>query len=268
VAARGVFGGGGIEDVVARPGQLVAVGWRRVAAGVQATAWTSSNGLSWDPGRSLDSAPVPGSDVATGACVDGTLVAVVGAVNQPSGVSGRAWVSRDGTHWTVVVSGTPDAGTSTAMSGCTSVPATRAGTSQVDAFGSASSGGAMQTPAFWSAARVGAWTRLSASPFGGGFPFPAVAVSRAGNSWLAVTGAATLAPGSSSLSLSLVSPGQPGLWRSADGGDSWQRVDTSGASWLGAGPTQIDRVAWLGAAPVAAGAVDGRLAVWVGIASR
>jgi hypothetical protein len=264
VAAGGVFAGGTIAGVAGRPGHLVAVGWRQVGVRTRATVWTSSSGLSWNPGTPLDAVPVAGSDVATGACVDGAELAVVGVVNHPGGSAGRVWVSRDGTHWTVVVTGSLAAGTSATMSGCTTVPTGREGTSRVEAFGSVSSGGAVQTPAFWSAAQPGAWTRLSASPFGDSFPFPAVAVARAGNSWLVATGVTALAPGSSP---SQVAPGQAELWRSAAGGDSWQQVDTSASSWLGAGPTQIDRVAWLGAAPVVAGAVDGRLAVWVGIAS-
>jgi hypothetical protein len=58
--------------------------------------------------------------------------------------------------------------------------------------------------------------------------------------------------------------GSSSLWRSADSGASWQRLDTPAAPWLGAEATRFNRVAWLGPTPVVAGVVDGRLAVWTG----
>jgi hypothetical protein len=88
-------------------------------------------------------------------------------------------------------------------------------------------------------------------------------VARSGTLLLATTGGPDdedLPPG-----LTPTGSGTPGMWRSADSGANWQRLDTPGLPWLGAESPLIDRVAWFGPTPVVAGAVDGRLAVWTGI---
>jgi hypothetical protein len=265
VATSASFAGSRLEGVAARPAGLVAVGWTRAAAQEQATVWTSPNGVSWSVGARLDPYPVAASDQASGVCVDGALIAVVGRASQSSGASAaRAWVSRDGVRWAVVSVGPPTlAGISTAMAGCAATPTGPAGSFRMNVFGAVSGPGGNAGPAYWTAARLTAWTRQTASPFGASFPFPARDVARRDTFWLA-------AGGDSGAELPPDIPGpaaapQPGLWRSADGGANWQRLDTSSAPWQGATPAQVDRVAWFGSIPVAAGAIDGRLAVWTGI---
>ncbi len=95
-----------------------------------------------------------------------------------------------------------------------------------------------------------------------GFPFPATDLARTGTSELATTaptgGAASL------VSTQATGLGTSGLWRSANAGAGWDRLDTPGSPWLGAGPPEFQDVAWFGPTPVVAGVVDGRLAVWTG----
>jgi hypothetical protein len=258
------FAGSAIEGLAARPAGYVAVGWKQAGGHERATVWASTNGLSWGPGMALDPRPAGASDIATGVCVDGAVIAVVGHVTEVSGnVAPRAWVSPDGAHWSVVAMGPPaPGGGSAALSICAWVPAGPAPSSRVDAFGSVTKGGINPTAAYWTGGRASQWTRQATSPFGSTFPFPVAAVASDGARWLAV------GTGGSGLPTSGVGPGgQSGLWRSLDGGASWQRLDTSGVAWLGGGPTHIDRVAWFGSLPVVAGAVDGRLAVWIGTLS-
>jgi hypothetical protein len=267
VAAGSSFAGSTLEGVAALPVGFVAVGWTSSGARKWATVWTSPNGVSWSSGARLDPHPVGASDQASGVCVDGSLIAAVGSVNRGgTGASARAWVSRDGVQWAVVSVAPPTvAGISTAMIGCAATAIGPPGSYRVDAFGAVSGPGGNPAPAYWAAARITAWTRQMSSPFGATLPFPTRDVSRRAASWLAAggEGGAELPPGT----LSSGAADQPGVWRSVDGGANWQRLDTLTAPWLGAGPAQIDRVAWFGSIPVVAGAVDGRLAVWTGIPS-
>jgi hypothetical protein len=272
-ATGGVFAGATVTGLTARAGGLVAVGRRRQGRTDQAVAWTRLAGGAWRPPTALDPGPVGGSDVATGVCASASLVAVVGGL-QPTrgGPVPRAWLSGDGIHWTTAtVAADPRPTASAEMAGC--APATPgaeattapsrptitaggpAGAPVFDAFGTSAVTGAGPVPAYWTSASGRAWAAQTSSPFGPGFPFPADAVARRVPAWLA---AAAGAPGGFPSSAA-------GLWRSADSGASWQRLDTSGVPWQGSQPAQIDRVAWFGTVPVVAGQVDGGLAVWTGL---
>jgi hypothetical protein len=258
------FAAGQVAGLTAIPGGFLAVGWTQIGSRRRASIWISRDGRSWGPGLPLDARPTAGTDQATGVCVDGPVMAVVGSVDQPGGAVARAWVSRDGRHWAVAaILPRTASGTSTAMTGCAATQGAVPGSDRVEVFGTTSAGAANPGPAFWSAGPTTVWTRDTTTPFGPGFPFPALDVARSGRLLLAATSGpddGALPPG-----LAPTAGGTPGLWRSSDSGANWQRLDTPGLPWLGAGPPQIDRVAWLGPTPVVAGAVDGRLAVWTGI---
>jgi hypothetical protein len=275
-ATGGVFAGATVTGLTARDGGLLAVGWRRQGRADQAVAWTRLASGAWRPATALDPRPVGGSDEATGVCASTNLVAVVGGLQPTHGSSvPRAWLSGDGIHWTTAtIAPDPRPTASDAMAGCAPAtpgsesaapPATTpsgptttggpAGAPVFDAFGTSTVAGAEPGPEYWTSASGRAWTTQMSSPFGPGVPFPADEVVRSSPAWLA---AAAGGPGgfpSSAL----------GLWRSADSGASWQRLDTSGVPWEGSQPAQIDRVAWFGTVPVVAGQVDGRLAVWTGL---
>ena len=137
------------------------------------------------------------------------------------------------------------------------------GATGFDAFGTADAPVGSVGPAFWVSVRGTLWTRQTASPFGSGFPFPAVDVAPRGPVWLAASGGITPAVGWTERQ-SIIPAAPSGLWRTTDGGGTWQRLDTTGAPWQGDQPAQIDRVALLGGIAVVAGEQDGRLAVWVG----
>jgi hypothetical protein len=301
VATSAVFAGGTIEGLAAKGTGLVAVGSVAVPGGERAVAWTSLDGRVWRPAAALDPRPVAGSDQANAVCTSASSEIAVGSVRSSRGVDvARAWVSNDGVHWVVASVAPPGrAGTAAAMSGCTaaslaspggSVPTstTFAGGSETggrtgatttsvprpgasstggvtgfDAFGTADAPAATPAPAFWVSVHGTQWTQQTASPFGAGFPFPAVDVARSGQVWMATSGGAASDLGWAGPA-SIIPAAPSGLWRTTDGGANWQQLDTTGAAWQGDEPAQIDRVALLGGMPVVAGQVDGRLAVWVG----
>jgi hypothetical protein len=263
IATGDTFAGGRIEGLGTVPGGFVAVGWTQIGTLRRASAWISADGRSWSPSAPLDLLPLAASDQASGVCVDGSLIAVVGQVEGATGTAARAWVSRDGRQWTVVTIG-PRAipGTSTSMMGCNANPSPVSGSERVDAFGFISAHGSTPSSAFWSAEHATVWTQDTTSPFGPGFPFPAVDLARAGTQGLAAT-AQTAGAGLMAGPLA-AGADTSGLWRTANTGAGWQRLDTPGSPWLGAGAPRFEDVGWFGPTPVVAGVVDGRLAVWTG----
>jgi hypothetical protein len=254
-----------IEGAGAVPGGFLALGATLVGARQRAAVWFSPDGRTWNPPVALDPGPLSATDQASGVCVDGSLMAVVGSVQTATGVAARAWISRNPRQWSVVtIVPHADPGVSTALVGCSTSSSGEPGSQRVDAFGMTSSNGSIPGPAFWSATSSTLWTRETASPFGAGFPAPARDEARSGSvALVAAAGPDTtfLPPGLDSVSSS------SSLWRTADSGATWQRLDTTGPPWSGAEPAEFDRAAWLGPTPVVAGLVDGRLAVWTGIPS-
>ncbi len=252
---------------------LVAVGRRQVGSQVRAEAWTSPDGTTWEAGVPLDARPEAGPDAASRVCSSGADLVAVGS----AGGVARAWVSPDGKTWAearVAPAGQPAAfetmagcsasptGETSSVGGSTSSSATTSpsvSSSPVfEAFGSAASPGTGVGPAYWVSTGGASWTRQAASPFGPTLPFPIVDIARTGSVWLATTSAPDPALGSAP-------SGGSTLWLSSDAGSAWQRVNTTSATWQGVQPPDLGRVALLGATPVVAGAVDGRLTVWVGV---
>ncbi len=254
-----------VEGLAAVPGGFLAVGATLVGARLRAAVWFSPDGRTWGPAVALDPGSLTASDQASGVCVDGSLLAVVGSVQTRTGAGARAWVSRNRRQWSVVTIGPHTApGVSTALVGCTTHSSAASGSQRIDAFGLTSTEGSIPGPAFWSAAGSTLWTRDTASPFGAGLPAPALDEARSGT--LALV--ATAGPDAAFLPAGLESAGgSSSLWRTTDSGESWQRLDTPGPPWSGTEAAEFDRVAWFGPTPVVAGAVDGRLAVWTAIAS-
>jgi hypothetical protein len=165
------------------------------------------------------------------------------------------------------------------MAGCVPAPPGAAGATGFDAFGSVQGSGATPGsaaspgstgstgstgPAYWSSVAGTHWTWRADSPFGSGFPLRAVALTGTSPLWLAAARGDDPDLGPTDAG-SLAGGGLSGLWRTADGGATWQKLDTTTAQWQGAQTAQIDRVALFGTLPVVAGAVDGRLAVWTGV---
>jgi hypothetical protein len=254
-----------VEGLAAVPGGFLAVGATLVGARQRASVWFSPDGKTWGSAVAVDPGAVTGSDQASGVCVDGSLMAVVGSIQTTTGAGARAWVSRNRRQWSVVTIGPHTApGVSTALVGCTTHSSGAASLPRIDAFGLTSTEGSIPGPAFWSASGSTRWTRDTASPFGASLPAPAQDEARSATLGLVATGdpdAALLPAGLESAG------GSSSLWGTTDSGESWQRLDRPGAPWSGAEPAEIDRVAWFGPTPVVAGAVDGRLAVWTAIPS-
>ena len=227
-------------------------------------------------------------------------VAAVGSVPVPdAGSSGTAttvgraavaWVSTAGAGWhRATVSSAGPAGSTAAMAGCVATPA------GLVAFGTTATTGGAPAPGLWRSTDGSAWTLAPVSAFGADTPHPLVSLAADGSSWLAAADpdpAAVATAGRAATAAGTVTPaggppvgpaagvdsdalvGPPpgpagdgsGLWLSADGGSSWQLVDTQVAPWAGTRPATVDLVDFAGARPVVAGVVDGQLAVWTGTA--
>jgi hypothetical protein len=256
----GVFAGARVSGLATGPNGMIAVGWRQTGDTIRAVAWTRPAGRSWAAAAPLDGASSAVSDEAMAVCTRGSEVGAVGWARSASGVvAARVWASDDGVGWAAVPVSPPvrpDA--DDAMAGCTAAPAGDGSGAGFDAFGTATSPETGVGPAFWSSSEGQSWTRLNDNPFGD-LRGPALDVARSGAVWMATTAApdpdvTSAAP-----------PASSGLWVSADAGDSWQKLDTSGGVWQGQLTAHPDRVALLGSVPVVAGDVDGRLTVWVGV---
>ncbi len=262
IATGGVFAGATVTGLAAAPGGMVAVGWRQTGGTLQAMAWTNPAGRPWKAGTPLEAGSTAESDGANAVCTSGGEVVAVGWARSAAGTeTAQVWASGDGVRWTAVpVSPPAPPGGDNAMTGCSTLPAAGAGNpAGFDAFGAATSPQTGVGPAFWSSPQGRSWTRQTGNPFGTDLPFPTLDVARSGAVWIAATG--TPDPSLPSAA----PPPTSGLWVTTDAGDGWQHVDTASAVWQGQLTAHLDRVAFLGSMPVVAGAVDGRLTVWVGV---
>jgi serine/threonine-protein kinase len=96
-----------LNAVTAHHGQLVAVGYDRTKPGANAAAWTSNNGLDWQP-KTIDSRGTIGAGISA-AIWDGHRFVAVGGIphDQPDGIDGAVWTSSaDAVSWTLARSGT------------------------------------------------------------------------------------------------------------------------------------------------------------------
>jgi hypothetical protein len=247
---------------------VVAVGSTRTPSGVRASAWLSADGTSWQRAAGLDPASIDVDDVADGACTSNHAVVAVGGVLPASPTAGvqtqvapRVWYSVDGGRTWSVASFTPESGPeltlAESLAGCVTTA------TGFEAFGEATLEDGRAVPAFWTSTTGTTWTRLAASPFGAGFPFPADRVVSGSAGWFAVGGADPVP----SWVLAAESRDRSGLWLSSndtDEGSGWLAVDTRGTAFGDEGRASIDAVALWGLEPVVAGELDGQLAVWTG----
>ncbi len=250
----------------------IAIGHGPVGAtattGGTAVGWSSIDGVHWSSSGTLDPQPGLGLETPEGLCPVGAGVAAVGttAGDQPGRHAAAWWTTRTGAWRRGTVAPVPDTGASEAMLGCA-----QAG-GQLTAYGEAAAGDGTLEGALWHSSDGRNWTRRSVSGLAGEAPVTDLATT--GATWLATAGqatgtnAASLADGPPApTSLSTAGPGAIGLWRSTDGGSTWQRLDTSGSVFGAQTDAEANQVVFLAGQPVVAGSVDGQLAVWVGATS-
>ncbi|MHB8506262.1 MAG: hypothetical protein ACYDEN_11210, partial [Acidimicrobiales bacterium] len=250
-------------------------------------------------GAATRSGPPPSGHppAASAVPVDGSGPGAGG--QQDDGTQAAAWSSSDATTWTTAtISPQPGVGALEEMDGCLALPAAAVsgasgaasglsgGTGPgggaagaVVAWGQTTGRGGGHLPALWeSTDRGGTWTRLSPAGVTGAGIAPWADVAASGERWLAAGGAepAALAVPDDPRwaaddpvgpppdpSYATGPDGEAGVWLSTDGGSGWVRLATAGGAWAGA-QVATEAVAWSGRAPVVAGVVDGRLALWTG----
>ena len=165
------------------------------------------------------------------------------------------------------------------MSGCVNDGAGLA------AYGQSTGSGGAPVPALWRSSNGAGWTRSSPSGFGSDSAAPLVDLAVVGSAWVAVANPdpdggpiqsatsgqiATAGPASAAGTDGGVGPvpslgnGEDAVWLSADGGSTWQLIDTSVPPWPGTQDAAVDLVGLAGGAPVVVGVLDGQLAVWTG----
>lgn len=103
VPAKGPAGQlqGDLDDVIAGPGGIFAVGWGEGGQGSQALIWTSPDGSVWAPVASFPRDPASSAINAIVAARTG-FVAVGRAQGTGPSMVGAAWTSPDGRTWTEV----------------------------------------------------------------------------------------------------------------------------------------------------------------------
>jgi hypothetical protein len=243
--------------------RVVAVGSIELPGGAQkARAWVSSDGVHWTVAAIAPAVHLNTAEAMFGCAAASGEATTGGSPNETARQSEKGSPTEIG-----ITSGTNSPTSANSSPG--SSRGSGAGnlrSPEFDAFGAAATAGTGVGAAFWVSGQGLQWTRPPASPFGAGFPFPAVDMTRASGIWLVAGGTTEPEPTWPGAGAEIASAAS-GLWRSTDAGATWQQLETSGAPWQGVKPAQIDRVALLGAIPVVAGQVNGQLAIWTGIPS-
>lgn len=263
------------------------------AAGSATALPATVNGLcaTAPPGASGASSATAGTtSTTTSRSAHAQAVVAVGSVEQPpTGTSttavtswqAAAWVSAGGTGWKrATITPAPAGYGFESISGCARTA------SGLVAWGSTTTSGGVSVPALWRSGTGSSWSRVSVSSFTPGSPAPLTDLAAAGQVELAVAEpdptkgpdpiepepVPTAGPAASAVTTAVVGPdptlgnGQIGLWLSPDGGTTWNAVDTAAPPWLGTSGSVVNLVSFAGQTPVLAGTVDGKLAVWTGVA--
>ncbi len=230
--------------------------------GGQPIAWTSADGTAWTLTGALDRPTALLDQTPNGACTgpSGAVAVGAGAVGGP-GSKAVAWTSPNGASWTKATVPAPVNGGVDTMTGCASLrsPGPSASRGMV-AWGSATAADGTHQPALWRSPTAATWTRQKVAAFD---EVPGISLSDvaiAGSSWLAAGGRSTATTDTGA-------GGGLGLWQSTDAGATWARVDTGTMPWQASSSASLDQVAWLGGTGVAAGTINGQLAVWISPAS-
>ena len=265
-------------------------GWVAVASPSSSApiTWTSHNGATWTPAGSLALTTQSTSTTTTtvrvtghaeaqwditirglcssrvsavpGASSSSYVVAAVGSAMAPAGSASSspqaaAWTYVPGRGWqNTPISPSQSLGSSESMSGCVGTA------SGLTAYGVAPATGGAPAPATWQTPDGSAWSRVAVTAFGAETPTPLASLATDGEKWLAAA-----RPSSDATPAPSLQSGQEGLWLSTDGGSSWQAIDTFIDPWLKAEKSELYLVTFATGTPVIAGAVDGQLAVWIGV---
>jgi hypothetical protein len=252
-------GPGEARAVVQTPPGMIAVGTGSSGTGssgaggpaTYAVAWTSADGRNWVRSGTLDARPGLGDETPEGLCSAGTTLVAVGSGSGSSpGRTGMIWTGTSGSTWRrAPVSPAPPPGSDQSIAGCEFT-----GNGFV-AYGEGPDDDGTASPALWRSADGAQWSAEATKGLDGAGRIADIGVR--GSTWLAV--------GSSVVLPSPAMPvGAAGVWLSADGGQTWERLDTAGGQWQPAMTIEVDRTGFAGDTPVVAGSVDGQLAVWVG----
>jgi hypothetical protein len=234
----------------------------------QARSWISANGSAWTASGSLP-APLASSPTVSAVCSSaqkgGPVVAVGQGRSPDGGTSPVAWVSANGVTW-VAATVNPSAipGADDAMTGCLALA------SGFVAYGDAASANGGSTPALWRSASGSTWNRQSSPDLVADTPYPLQTIASHGSTWLAIAGPdadvlETVGPQTPTAgSYVPQGPTSQSIWVSLDAGSDWDLIDTSQEPWVGTGLSQIAAASFIGPVPIAAGSVDGELAIWTG----
>jgi hypothetical protein len=239
-------------------------------AGPEAVGWYSPDGNTWEAAQPLDSSPQLETERALATCVTGSSAVVVGSVTSTGrGSLPAAWVSTDGSSWTVATFiPTPPSGSSTTVEGCLS---TGGG---FLAYGESTGAGQVERPQLWASSDGTVWQQQSATftGVGGGGPSgpqsaPLDGIAYGTTTWLGLSGNGDEPSQVWPAPIGGAAGAQftpAGLWTSDDAGNTWQQLGTLTPAFTGMIYAQADTATYVGQEPVVAGTIDGQLAVWVG----
>lgn len=249
-------------------------GWVAVgeSAGGYPESWTSPGGVAWTSAGALDPiSPATGthpSAEVTGLCPSGATssggAAAVGTAITAAGSgtfsrSAAAWWTGTGSSWRrAAITPGPSAGVAETIVGCLHTA------TGLVAYGTSAGAGGAPAPALWRSTTGISWARQPVAAFAANTPNPISDLATYGPEWLAVANPAAAPASGPPGPHPTTENGMDGLWLSNNSGQSWERVDVSGAPWRGTFETELALTGYAGATPVVVGTVDGRLAVWTG----